>query len=267
MSNVLVKNPMIVTGGGSQPNLQSKYIQIYNNGSTTYYPQSDNCDGYSQVDVYVDVTPPSPPVAITQLSDSNDVQCDCILLKVVNNHSRYGLVQLNSNYSTTTSLNSDWGSSLYQNCSAVLPFAFYGNQYLQTLNYNVSSLTYNEPQTIGAYAFAECSALTTATITCGNEWISTVDTYAFKNCTNLTTATIRTAALRFGVFYGCSSLNSVTLQTISYIDRCVFDGCNDLYTINYTGTMDQWNNITKHSEWRQGCSIDLIHCTDGDINL
>jgi hypothetical protein len=34
--------------------------------------------------------------------------------------------------------------------------------------------------------------------------------------------------------------------------------CSELKTINYTGTEDQWNAITKGTNWNQNCPSDMV---------
>ena len=41
-----------------------------------------------------------------------------------------------------------------------------------------------------------------------------------------------------------------------------------LKNITYTGTMAEWKNITKETDWDYGAPTDcVIHCTDGNIKL
>ena len=50
-------------------------------------------------------------------------------------------------------------------------------------------------------------------------------------------------------------------------------GCSSLTSINYGGTMQQWNAINKRPEsdyyhaWNYKSAITVIHCTDGDIEI
>jgi hypothetical protein len=70
---------------------------------------------------------------------------------------------------------------------------------------------------------------------------------AFAYCKSLTSITISDSVVRIGnyAFYYCTSLTSVTIpESVTDIGRDAFHGCKNL-NITYTGTKDQWNNITK----------------------
>ena len=43
--------------------------------------------------------------------------------------------------------------------------------------------------------------------------------------------------------------------------------CNNLSNITFNGTINEWNNITKESNWNYGSNIQTITCEDGVINL
>lgn len=58
-----------------------------------------------------------------------------------------------------------------------------------------------------------------------------------------------------------STVQSVTLPvSLTYIGDDVFDGC----TINYQGTMEQWEAISKGHSWNGGATL-TINCSDGTI--
>ena len=75
---------------------------------------------------------------------------------------------------------------------------------------------------------------------------------AFLNCAALTSVTIPASVVIIGsrAFRECESLESVTIPaSVTSIGNYAFDGCTSLSTINYTGTEEQWNAITKGSSW------------------
>jgi len=61
---------------------------------------------------------------------------------------------------------------------------------------------------IGSYAFASCSGLTSVTIP---NSVTSIDEYAFYGCSGLTSVTIPNSVTSIGdrAFYGCSGLTSI----------------------------------------------------------
>ena len=45
-----------------------------------------------------------------------------------------------------------------------------------------------------------------------------------------------------------------------------FRGCNKLTEVNYLGTKEEWENISKY-RWNELSNITKIICTDGEITL
>lgn len=70
-------------------------------------------------------------------------------------------------------------------------------------------------------------------------------------------------------FSGCSGLTSVTIpSSVTSIGSYAFRDCSGLKNITYTGTIAEWKNITKETDWDYGAPTDcVIHCTDGNIKL
>lgn len=70
------------------------------------------------------------------------------------------------------------------------------------------------------------------------------------------------------------NLESVKLpDTINYIEGSVFMNCNRLKSIEYNGTMEQWENIEKGlsldnvHKWCFCTNISTVKCSDGTINI
>ncbi len=136
------------------------------------------------------------------------------------------------------------------------------------------SITHNGTKypltTIGAYAFNECSGITSITIPHG---ITSIGIGAFKNCgglsqvnynatycvsmgsstdwvfqgcSNLQTLIIGNNVQRIPsyAFAGCSGLNTVTIGSgVTFTGMESFRGCGNLTRTNYTGSISQWCNI------------------------
>ena len=105
---------------------------------------------------------------------------------------------------------------------------------------------------IGASAFYQCTSLTSVTIP---ESVTSIGNSAFQNCSGLTSITIPEGVTSIGyqAFFGCTGLTSITIpESVTSIGNYAFSYCESLKTINYTGTEEQWNAISKSSGWNYG---------------
>ena len=115
---------------------------------------------------------------------------------------------------------------------------------------------------IGNYAFYNCSSLTGITIP---DSVTSIGVGAFEFCTSLTSITIPegVTSIGNGAFLGCTSLTSITIpESVTTIGDYAFYGCTSLTDVYYTGTAEQWAqisigsynnpllNATLHTEWK-----------------
>lgn len=92
---------------------------------------------------------------------------------------------------------------------------------------------------------------------------------AFYNCSSLTDIVISNSVTSIDscAFCWCDSLTSIVISdSVTFIGGEAFNNCGSLTSITYKGTIAQWNNISKESDWNSNTGKYTIHCTDGDIS-
>lgn len=118
---------------------------------------------------------------------------------------------------------------------------------------------------IGSGAFCGCSSLESIVIP---DSVTEIGAGVFEDCVKLTNVTIPKGLIKIhnGAFFNCSNLISVTLpESLTYIGYSVFEECSELNSINFTSTIEQWNNIRKADSWDEYTCSYTIYCTDGEI--
>ena len=118
---------------------------------------------------------------------------------------------------------------------------------------------------IGSFAFRDCRNLTTIEIP---ESVTSIGSYAFDYCINLTNIEIPTSVTSIGVyaFHGCTNLTYIKIpESVTSIGKSAFYDCKNLTTVNYMGTIEQWNSISIDN-YNYNLTSAKIICTDGVIN-
>ena len=102
----------------------------------------------------------------------------------------------------------------------------------------------NSVTSIGNYAFYYCSGLTSVTI--GNS-VTSIGEGAFAYCSGLISVTIPNSVTSIGVyaFYNCSSLTSIIIpDSVTSIGKHAFSVCDNLDKVFYAGSVDEWFSIS-----------------------
>ena len=93
--------------------------------------------------------------------------------------------------------------------------------------------------------------------------------YAFYGCKNITNIVLNEGitGIRQHAFYNCTGITELIVpSTVTLIENYAFAYIK-IETIVFNGTMEQWNSISKQTNWNNNSSITQIICTDGTITL
>ena len=81
----------------------------------------------------------------------------------------------------------------------------------------------------------------------------------FPNFINSITMPEGTESIKEDAFLHYTGLTSITLpESLTSIGEYAFSGCTSLKTINFKGTDEQWNAITKGSNWNNQVPSDMV---------
>lgn len=121
-----------------------------------------------------------------------------------------------------------------------------------TVSKEVTSVNIPEGVTIIAYAsFENCTSLESITIP---DSVTSIENSAFDGCSSLTSIWIPDGVTQISAYLLClcTSLKSIVIpDSVTSIKPHAFEGCSSLAKIYYKGTEEQWNAITKDSDWNK----------------
>ncbi len=112
-------------------------------------------------------------------------------------------------------------------------------------------------ESIGEFAFSDCSSLTSVTI---GDGVTSIGEDAFYNCSSLTSITIGDGVTSIGdyAFYRCSSLTSITIPDgVTSIGRYAFWNCSSLTSVTIGDGVTSIGNYAF-----DGCSLKGVYITD-----
>lgn len=127
-----------------------------------------------------------------------------------------------------------------------------------TINKNVYS--------IAGSSFKGCTSLTTVSFEAGSE-LGCIYSEAFKGCTALTTINLPSTVsdINSEAFKNCTSLTSFTIPHNIGTLGVAFEGCGNIATMYYDGTVNEWNtrSIYRYADWYSGIAASVVTCNDG----
>ena len=149
------------------------------------------------------------------------------------------------------------------NLTSLEMWAFYGCESLTTITLP-DGLT-----SMGYGAFQACTRLTSITIPSS---VKTIGVRAFMDCTSLVTINFaensKLETIDEMAFFDCSSLASIEFPaSLMTIGKNAFEGCTSLATMGYTGTMSQWENMSRGNSWKYGVPATEVVCSDGTLRF
>ena len=133
----------------------------------------------------------------------------------------------------------------------------------------------NNLQFIGYGALNSCTSIESITLP---NTVTTIKGGAFDGCTSLKSINFPEGLLYIGgnnnqvmqsnAFNNCISLTQLDLpHSLLAIGGWSFEGCTNISSINYNGTIEEWGNVYKGTAWARGVATTVVHCTDGDVNI
>lgn len=144
--------------------------------------------------------------------------------------------------------------------------AFSGNSSLKSI-YIPKGVT-----RIGDSAFNNCGALDNITVAEENTVYSSVGNCLIEKATGVLIRGTNATAIPGSVTsiaqaaFRRSSITDITIPvSVTSIENYVFQS-TPVASINYEGTVRQWNSITKSKLWNMGIDLAKIYCTDGILN-
>ena len=165
------------------------------------------------------------------------------------------------------------GSGTFYNCSELTNVAIpdrvtsIGSNAFEGCTGLTSITIPDRVKSIGSWAFRGCTGLTSIKIP---DNVTSIGSGTFSGCTGLTSIKIPDSVTSIGstAFYGCTGLTSVTIpDSVTSIGDSAFFYCTGLTSIEFNGTKEQWNAISKGNYWNYSVPATQVSCTDEPISI
>ncbi len=127
----------------------------------------------------------------------------------------------------------------------------------------------NSVTSIGEESFCDCTSLASITFR-ENSCLRSIGWAAFWNCTSLKSIVIPSCVTSIGgvAFGNCTSLKSIVIPScVMSIGDGAFVNCSSLTSITFDGTVEQWNDIEKGSNWNYDVPATEVICSNGTVSL
>ena len=74
--------------------------------------------------------------------------------------------------------------------------------------------------------------------------------------------------LDLSAFFFCQELKEIIIpNSVTTIGNATFNYCKNLMTINFKGTVAQWNAVEKGNNWHYNVPATKVVCLDGEVSL
>ncbi len=147
----------------------------------------------------------------------------------------------------------DWVMIDFDNSPDANPISYAKKLYINEKE--VTEVVLTSATKISAYAFYNCTSLTSVTI--GNS-VTTIGDYAFNGCTSLTSVTIGNGVTTIGdyAFYDCDNLTSIVIpDSVTTIGSYAFYSCDSLTSITVDTDNKNYTSIDGNLYSKDGTTL------------
>jgi len=120
---------------------------------------------------------------------------------------------------------------------------------------------------IDDYTFYRCTSLASIEIP---DSVTSIGDYAFRHCTSLESIEIPDSVTSIGyrAFEYCTSLASIEIpDSVTSIGSFAFSSCTSLKDVYYTGSEEQWNNISINNDYLKDANIHFNHVKKSEFKF
>ena len=213
-------------------------IMISDNVTTISYRAFADCDNLTSVVI---------PSNVTTIEQEAFADCDSLSNIVI------------STRDITIGMFAFYNTAYYNNENNWIDGALYIGNHLINADTSISGdyIVKDGTITIAEFAFHNCDKITSVIIP---NSVASIGSYAFRNCSNLTNVVIgdNVTSIHEYAFADCSSLTKIVIpHSVTFISAFVFTNCNNLTDVYYTGTEEEWAEISIYgaNEYLTGATI------------